>query len=138
MKTPDWNRNELLDDVLGEENERDIPDEKRMLALIRSEKRARKRRRCITNAAACMALMIATITLVWHIGNSPEGQRSKLSSGTSLLSDPEAASQEIKIEQIGDEELLALLADQPAALVRFPGGERRLMLVVGNHSTSVP
>ena len=136
MKTPDWKRSELLDDVLAAEHGSDLPAESSVIGFIRREKMARTRRRYVGGAVACTALIIAAMTLVRQVEESPEAQVSHLSSESVPLVATEAALPGIEIEQIGDEQLLRLLEDQPAALVQFPDGERRLMLVVGSHSSA--
>lgn len=59
-----------------------------------------------------------------------------MSVASSLVPEPSLPAEpaKIEIERIGDEELLELLENEPAALVQLPDGERRLMLVVGSVS----
>ena len=129
---PDSKRMRLLNDVLAREQTGDQPSASSVIELLRREKAMRKRRRSVVCTAALTGLMITAMTLARHAGPSSRGQASHLSSGSFPPVRSEAAPPEIEIEQIGDEQLLELLADQPVALVQLPDGARRLMLVIGS------
>lgn len=130
MKTPQQNRTDLLDDLLNEDSGAEIPDQENIIALVRREKVARKRRRSLAAALACAGVIMAGAFLATPFDRAPAGYHALSGDATSGEVAQNDEPRDIRIERINDEQLLALLDDQPAALVQFPNGERRLLIIV--------
>ena len=138
MNAPPENRSALLDDVLAGDHGGNPLTERNVLALIRRERAARKRRHRRVAMAAGAALTAAGVLLIQQPGTVPEPQMPRYSPRVSAERVQANEPREIEIDRIGDEELLRLLGDQPAALVELPDGERRLLVLVGGGSSRMP
>lgn len=114
MKSNSEKLNTLLDEVLPPSPGSCGPTSVELLNLVRREGR---RRRSRTAWMAAMAL-IFTVVLWKHA----------IPTKTSLAQTPSKPAP-LSIRQVNDEQLFALLEDTPAALVRFPDGTRRLLIV---------
>jgi hypothetical protein len=116
----DPEREELLNDLLTDSSSPG-PSLDAVLELARAERRRRGQLRLAAGVAGMLALMGALfVSLSQPHAVAPATQ--------AALSVPPAKT--FMIKKVNDEELLALLADQPVALVKLPSGERRLLMVV--------
>lgn len=131
MRTQDMKRSELLDDLLAAEGRDSIPKEADVLNLICREKRRRSRRRHLIAMVSAGILLLVALRGGDRPPGVPETGSSLVSTAFSPESIPESRKAAVlEINHIGDHELMELLDGRPAALVHYPNGSRRLMLVV--------
>lgn len=114
MKSNSEKLNTLLDEVLPSALDRCGPTSAELVNLVRREG---QRRRSRTAWMAAMALIL-TVVLWKHA----------MPTKTSLAQTPSKPAP-LAIRQVNDEQLFALLEDTPAALVSFPDGTHRLLIL---------
>ncbi len=138
MKATDPDKDELLEDLMTDLERTSAPTIDGILTGVRREKHARTNRRVWAGTIA-LALLIGLI-----VSRQPEPEFQSVvavvpatttpaaPSVRSDRSDESAEESKWTVERIDDQELLELLADSPVALVKYPDGNRRLMMVVAN------
>lgn len=112
----------LLDDVLPPSGESCGPSSAEVLDLLRSERRRRGRLRT-SNAVLVIIVLVAGMWL-W--------QSDRPAPAPVILATAQHAP--LTIKDVNDEELLALFQGTPAALLKWPNGDRTLFVV--DHGTS--
>ena len=140
MNNPDPKSKQTLENLLTDCEQRFAPTVDSMLIRIRREKVARSRRQ-ITTVALVFTFAVALILgSRMDLGEAPKA----ITLGESIESIPAAPSTvtlasnsinepdppEWKVERINDQQLLEMLDGHPVALVNYPGGYRRLMIMV--------
>lgn len=114
MKSNSEKLNTLLNEVLPPSLGHCGPSCTELLNLVRCEGR---RRRSRTAWMAAMALILTVV--LW---------KQAMPTKTSLAQTP-TKPVTLAIRQVNDEQLFALLEDNPAALVNLPDGTRRLLIL---------
>jgi hypothetical protein len=107
----------LLDDVLPASIEHCGPSCADVLSMLRHERQRRSRQR--TSAAMLTLLIIATSALLWQHEAAVEAP---------IVHAPNKP-KPIVIQTVNDEQLLALLQDTPAALMKMPDGSSKLFII---------
>ena len=107
----------LLDDVLPASSEHCGPSSAEVLSMLRHERQRRTRLR--TSAAMLTILIIATSALFWQHEPTVE----------SPIVHAPSKPKPIVIQTVNDEQLLALLQDTPAALMKMPDGSSTLFII---------
>jgi hypothetical protein len=140
MKSTDPDKDELLDSLMGELEHDSAPSIDRVLGNVRREKNVRANRLLLAGTLAVVALtallfsqrpaenfqpLIAVAAKA--VPNPPAGNEEPVGDGQ-----PETESEPWKVDRIDDRQLLEMLGEAPVALVRYPDGNRRLMMVVDN------
>lgn len=107
----------LLDDVLPADSEHCGPSSAEVLTMLRHERQRQSR---LGSGAAMMAITLLIVSaMLW--------QREPAS--TPPVVEAAAKPQPIVIRTVNDEELLALLHDTPAALMKMPDGSSTLFII---------
>src|SRR5688572_24712538 len=115
-------RNELLDAVLTQES-RHVPSSTQVIHLIHRERsRCRYRK---TFLAMTSGILIGAFIII-RDSSTKRTSQSPPTTAMIPLSNQQETPQRFHIDRIGDEELLQMLAGQPAALVQASNGEREL------------
>ena len=140
MKHTERNHNETLENLVADGERSCAPSVDAVLDLVRQEKAARSRRR-IAAAASVFALAVATITVSRLNRTDAPGTIAQAPPVETVPAPPILAApppvaktdsdeREWKVERINDQQLLEMLDDQPVALVEYPDGNRRLIMMV--------
>lgn len=90
-----------------------------VLALVRQERARRQRRRIAMAACATVALVVSL--MFWH----SEPRTDPIAEAGQPSGPPSAPN---AIQQIDDQQLMALLQDTPTALMEWPNGQRTLVV----------
>ncbi len=107
----------LLDDVLPSSGGHWGPSRADVSAMLRSERHRRLRLR--TGAAVLASIALVSGSLLW---------RNEQSARPSVVEVPTKPAS-IIVQEVNDDQLLALLHGMPAALMEWPNGERTLLVV---------
>ena len=107
----------LLDEVLPSSSAHCGPSGSEVLSMLRNE---RLRRRRLLNGAALLALSaVAAGSLIWN--DEPTAMVP--------VAQVPAKPASIVIHSVNDEQLFALLQGTPAALLKLPNGDRKLLVI---------
>jgi hypothetical protein len=131
---------ELLDEVLPHDGSACGPDRAAVLHMV-SEQRARRRRHRTMGAALAAAAAACLInfapgwlprggSLARHTA-APPASMSSIPAAQPAMPQALPGPSRVVIQEVDDQQLLALLQDTPAALMVWPNG-RRTLLVVGH------
>jgi hypothetical protein len=147
MKDSDSEKDELLNSLLTDIESESAPEFDRVLRALRHEKHARSTRRALTGTIA--ATLLIALLFTWKPAkgtktattapsvsmatNSAQSAKRKENvdpeiAKTAPLSNPQPV-EKWKIKRIDDQQLLDMLENHSVALVKYPDGNRRLMLV---------
>src|SRR5437899_1446089 len=107
----------LLDDVLPSAGEHCGPSSADVSAMLRCERHRRRRSRAVAVGLALTALVSGS--LQW---------RNERTTWPPFVPAP-AKPASIVVQEVNDEQLLALLHAMPVALMEWPNGERTLLIV---------
>lgn len=107
----------LLDDVLPSSGEHCGPSRADVSAMLRSERHRRRRLRTGTAILALIALVSGSF--LWR--------NERIAWPRVVRAPTKPAS--IVVQEVNDDQLLALLHGMPAALMEWPNGERTLLVV---------
>lgn len=147
MKHRDSQNSELLDELLTDAERESAPSIDKVLNDVRREKHGRSNRRILAGTIAMMVLLgivllrepsveLQPVVAVAIQTSSIPAQSVVVQSVVEPGPTPERATStepaEWKVDRIDDQELLDLLQEMPVALVKYPDGNRRLMMVVDN------
>jgi len=107
----------LLDDVLPSSGEHCGPSRADVSAMLRSERHRRHRLRIGTTVVVLIVLVSSS--LLWR----------KERPAWPLVAHAPTKPPSIIVQEVNDDQLLALLQGVPAALMEWPNGERTLLVV---------
>ena len=107
----------LLDDVLPSAGEHCGPSSADVSAMLRCERHRRRRSRGLVVGLALIALVSGS--LQW---------RNERTTSAPFVPAPAKAASSV-VNEVNDEQLLALLHAMPVALMEWPNGERTLLIV---------
>ena len=117
MKTDPEKLRALLDDVLPGSSERCGPSSADVLNMLRHERQRRRRRH--SSAALLAIIVVAAGAVVWN--HQPPA--------VAPVAQAPAKPAPGVIHRVNDEELFALLEGMPAALMKLPNGDSRLLVI---------
>ena len=113
MRTDPNSLHDLLDDVMPTTNKYGGPNRATLIAMVQRE-RARRQRVRAASAVAAIALLALLVLWPSAPANEPGVVDSRLP---------------MKIQEVNDEQLMALLQGTPSALMAWPDGRRTLLVV---------
>lgn len=137
MNKIDPEKEELLDGLLTDAERTAAPGIDQVLAGVRRERHARSSRRVLAGTLAVMLLL--GLLVLRHpeedfqpvVAVVPKAPAPAVVEQVALnVPEEKSETASLKIERIDDQQLMEMLADMPVALVKYPDGNRRLMMVV--------
>lgn len=130
MSDPERNRGEHASRLLADALRESAPGIESVLDRLRMEKARRRANARFVGYAAGVATVLAILAVIvprWLSERRDADDSTHRPELRHAVSDSPAA---FSIERVNDQQLLELLPDQPAALVRFPDGQRQLLFVL--------
>ena len=103
----------LLDEVLPTTSKHGGPNRATLIAMVQRE---RSRRQRVRAASTVVALSLLALLILWP--SAPPNEPAVVDSRPPM-----------KIEEVNDEQLMALLQDTRAGLMEWPDGRRTLLVV---------
>jgi hypothetical protein len=128
----DPNRRDLLEDLFSGPSS--VPPDELLTAIHREKLRRARGQRALALGTSFAVLVAVTIFHSWLSAPTPVPKQMQMTSvpgGTPAVPGPEP----FQVARLDDEGLLKLLDNTPAAMVRWPNGQRALMLL---GQTSLP
>jgi hypothetical protein len=116
MKSHKSNLHELLNEVIPASAEHCGPGNNQILAMLRTERSRRKRRRVLYSVTAILAAGSFFLSNVQRSNPEPRIVHT--------THEPR-----IVFKSVDDDELLGLLHETPAAIMELPNGDRTLLVV---------
>ena len=117
MKTDPETLRALLDEVLPASSEHCGPSSAAVLNMLRHERQRRRRRH--SSAALLAIIVVAAGAVVWN--HQPPA--------VAPVAQAPVKPAPTVINRVNDEQLFALLEGMPAALMKLPNGDSRLLVI---------